>query len=78
MDPNADEPLIIIIKTEKTDGGTMITVSDNGKGFDPSDTSKPHPALDNIANRLKQQCDGTLKIDSVPVYTTVTIMIPNK
>ena len=77
MDPNA-APLHITIRTKKTDAGVMITVEDNGRGFDPNDKLKPHPALDNIENRLKQQCGGTLKIDSAPGCTTVTIIIPNR
>ena len=77
MDPNAG-PLIISIRTRQTDAGVFITVEDNGKGFDPGDKSIPHPALDNIESRLKQQCGGTLKIDSTPGKTTVTIFIPIK
>lgn len=77
MDPNA-APLHIIIRTKKTDAGVLITVEDNGRGFDPNDKLKPHPALDNIENRLKQQCGGTLKIDSAPGCTTITIIIPNR
>ena len=77
MDPNA-APLHITIRTKKTDAGVLITVEDNGRGFDPNDKLKPHPALDNIENRLKQQCGGTLKIDSAPGKTTVTIFIPNR
>ena len=78
MDPDAAEPLIISVKTEKTDDGVDITVEDNGKGFDPSNNTESHTALDNIRDRLKQQCDGSLKIDSVPGKTTVTIFIPQK
>ena len=77
MDPNA-APLHITIRTKKTDAGVLITVEDNGRGFDPNDKLKPHPALDNIENRLKQQCGGTLKIDSAPGCTIVTIIIPNR
>ena len=77
MDPNAG-PLTVSVRTQQTNAGVFITVEDNGKGFDPGDISKPHPALDNIENRLKQQCGGTLKIDSVPGCTTVTIFIPQK
>ena len=78
MDPDEDEPLLIVVKTEKTDGGSKITVVDNGKGFDPSYNSESYSALDNISERLKQQCGGTLKIDSAPGKTTVTIFIPIK
>ena len=77
MDPNAG-PLTVSVRTQQTNAGVFITVEDNGKGFDPGDISKPHSALDNIENRLKQQCGGTLKIDSVPGCTTVTIFIPQK
>lgn len=77
MDPNAG-PLTVSVRTQQTNAGVFITVEDNGKGFDPGDISKPHPALDNIESRLKQQCGGTLKIDSVPGCTTVTIFIPQK
>ena len=77
MDPNAG-PLTVSVRTQQTNAGVFITVEDNGKGFDPGDISKPHPALDNIESRLKQQCGGTLKIDSAPGCTTVTIIIPNR
>ena len=77
MDPNAG-PLTVSVRTRQTDAGVLITVEDNGRGFDPNDKLKPHPALDNIENRLKQQCGGTLKIDSAPGCTTVTIIIPNR
>ena len=77
MDPNA-APLHITIRTKKTDAGILITVEDNGRGFDPNDKLKPHPALDNIENRLKQQCGGMLKIESAPGKTAVTIFIPNR
>ena len=76
MDPDAAEPLIISVKTEKTDDGVDITVEDNGKGFDPSNNTESHTALDNIRDRLKQQCDGTMKIDSMPGKTVVILSIP--
>lgn len=37
-DPNA-EPLHILIQTQETDSGSEIIVMDNGKGFDPDETS---------------------------------------
>jgi LytS/YehU family sensor histidine kinase len=76
MDPDAAEPLTISVRTEKTDDGSRITVEDNGKGFDPSYNGESHTALDIISERLKQQCGGTMKIDSAPGKTTVTIFIP--
>ena len=78
MDPDAAEPLIISIRTEKTNDGSRIVVEDNGTGFDPSYNSESHTALDNICERLKQQCDGTMKIDSSPGQTAVTIFIPHR
>ena len=75
LDPNAG-PLTISVRTEQKEDGVLITVRDNGKGFDPGDRSKPHPALDNIESRLDQQCGGTLTIASEPGCTAVTIFIP--
>ena len=76
MDPDSDKPLTIAVRTENTNGGSRITVEDNGKGFDPSSKSEPHTALDNIRERLKQQCGGTMKIVSESGRTVVTIFIP--
>lgn len=77
MDPNAG-PLTVSVRTRQTDAGILITVEDDGKGFDPGDKTKPHSVLDNIESRLKQQCGGTLTIASKPGKTTVTIFIPRK
>ena len=78
MDPNAG-PLTISIRTQQTDAGILITVEDNGKGFDPSDKTKPRPALDNIESRLRQQCGGTLTISSRKGGgTSVKVKIPLK
>ena len=76
MDPNAG-PLTISVRTEQTDAGILITVEDDGRGFDPNDKSKPHPALDNIENRLKQQCGGSLTVSPRKGGgTSVKIRIP--
>ena len=76
FDPNAG-PLTISIRTRQTDAGVLITVEDNGRGFDPSDKTKPHPALDNIESRLKQQCGGSLTISSREGGgTSVKVRIP--
>ena len=45
MDPYHG-PLHISIRTRNTDSGTELIVDDNGIGFDPSDESRPHTALE--------------------------------
>jgi LytS/YehU family sensor histidine kinase len=52
MDPYAG-PLCVSIQTRQTGSGIEITVSDNGRGFDPSSESIPHTTLANIRQRLE-------------------------
>ncbi len=73
----------ITISTLETEGEYIITVSDDGKGFDVAlppicqDDSRSHTGLENVKSRLEAQCGGTLTIESVDsVGTTVTISIP--
>ena len=61
MDPDS-EPLRILIRTRKTDAGSVIIVEDNGPGFEPSDDDEPHIALANIRQRLEMMCGGRLSI----------------
>ena len=77
MDPYHG-PLHISIRTRNTDSGTELIVDDNGIGFDPSDESRPHTALDNIRQRLDIMCGGTLSITPRECGgTVVTITIPD-
>lgn len=78
--------------TKKPEGGTItisildtptdyvITVKDDGVGFDPDSETWAggyHIGIDNARERLKRQCGATLRIDSkVGVGTVVTISIP--
>lgn len=79
MNPDADEPLHILIKTQKTDSGNEIIVKDNGPGFKPTDNKEPHIALANIRERLLLMCGGTMEIAIVETGgTRVTIRIPMK
>ena len=76
MDPY-HRPLCISIRTRFTDSGAEIIVEDNGSGFDPSDESRPHIALDNIRQRLEMMCGGHMTITPREGGgTVVTIMIP--
>ena len=61
MDPDA-EPLRIAIQTREAETGSMITVSDNGPGYEPADDDAPHIALANIRQRLEMMCGGRLEI----------------
>ena len=72
------EALRITIKTKKTDNGSELTIKDNGEGFSDISDDIPHTALKNIRQRLQAQCGGTLKIESSPDGTTVTIFVPDK
>ena len=62
MDPNADEPLRIFVKTRRTDSGSEIIVENNGPDFNPADDDQPHIALNNIRQRLEMMCKGKLTI----------------
>ena len=78
MDPYRG-PLYISVRTRNTDSGTEIIVEDDGSGFDPSDESRPHTALDNIRQRLELMCAGNLDVMSRDGGgTTVTVTIPDQ
>ena len=71
-------PLHILIRTQDTDSGSMITVKDDGPGFDPSDSSKPHVTLTNIQNRMEMMCGGKIEILSgTGDGTLVKVTIPH-
>ncbi len=57
------EPLHISIRTRETEQGCEITVEDNGPGGSPTDDGGPHIALENIRQRLRMMCGGTLTIE---------------
>ena len=78
MNPYAG-PLRVRIRTRHTDAGGVITVEDNGPGFDPADRSKPHTTLTNIRQRLEMMCGGKLEITPrAGGGTTVTVTIPDR
>lgn len=77
---------------KKKEGGTItitaneepdcyiVRVCDDGVGFDPTrkkDDGKAHIGIENVRNRLRTMCGGSLEIKSVPGSgTTATIKIP--
>ena len=72
----------VVISTRREDGGVMIRVTDNGKGFDPNavplDTNRSHIGLKNVNERLEKMCNGALDVQSViGEGTTVTLWIPD-
>ena len=77
MNPDSD-PLHISIRTQHTDFGTEIIVEDSGPGFDFSDDSRPHTALENIRQRLEMMCGGSMTIKPREEGgTVVTVLIPD-
>jgi len=76
VDPDL-EPLYVSIATAETDRSFQITVEDTGPGYAPSDADAPHFALDNIRERLRTMCGGTLEIELREAGgTKVTVFIP--
>ena len=65
-------------------GNTLISVTDNGKGFNPPpsdqrDDGEVHIGLSNVRERLEMMCGGTLEISSGPEGgTVVRICIPSR
>ena len=74
----------ILITTRETDRHYVITVSDNGAGFDPEaplsgDDKAEHIGIRNVRERLQRMCDGELEIHSTIGYGTEAIIrIPKR
>ena len=70
----------VTICTDETEREFLVTVSDNGAGFEQDkimDDGEQHVGLNNVRFRLSVQCGGSLEIVSMPgAGTTVTIIIP--
>ena len=77
LDPDLG-PLYVSVITEDAPDGVRIIVEDTGPGYAPTDGT-PQFALDNIRERLKTLCGGTLEIEPREAgWTKVTIRIPVK
>jgi len=73
------EPLHISVVTERAEAGVRITVEDNGPGYDPAADSEPQATLNNIRERLRSMCGGTLEIALREAGgTRVTLFVPQQ
>lgn len=70
----------VIVSTSETDSAWVITVEDDGVGFDPQRVltdERSHVGIQNVRQRLEGQCKGSLDIISIPgVGTKAVITIP--
>ena len=70
------------ISTYKNNGFYVIEIKDDGVGFDENsllDTTHAHVGIENVKNRLRDMCRGSLEVKSMRgVGTRVTISIPAK
>ena len=70
----------LTIRTSETDDEYVITVEDDGVGFDinePFDDDHEHVGIENVSRRLEIICNGSLEIQSKKNEgTVVTIRIP--
>lgn len=71
----------VTILTDKVENCAMVTVSDNGVGFEkaklyPSTGNHAHIGIDNVRKRLKESVDGSLEVVSSDQGTTAIIRIP--
>lgn len=72
----------VTLSTRETEDAVILTISDDGVGFDPSakkEDGRSHIGIDNVRSRLENQCGGRLTVTTVPGNgTTATIILPKK
>ena len=78
LDVDASEPLRVVVKTEQSKEGYIITVSDSGPGFSNNDNGEPHIALNNIRERLSSIGATLLIFPGETIGTVVKVFIPDK
>jgi len=68
----------VSICTSEEDEWFLVTVTDDGVGFDPTQASdNGHIGLQNAQMRLESLCNGELAVESTPgAGTTVTMRVP--
>ena len=73
------EPGIITVSSDRTENGVVVTISDNGVGFDVkrTDMSGQHIGIGNVKERIEKICNGTLEVQSEKGRgTTIIITLP--
>lgn len=72
----------VTITSSRQHDSILLIISDDGVGFDvdaPKEDGRSHIGIENVRNRLKLQCGGTLEIKSEKdVGTEVRITLPEK
>jgi signal transduction histidine kinase len=67
-----------VITVAATDGGLQLTVTDNGRGFDPATAATlGHQGLANMRSRA-EGIGATMTIDSDSAGTTVRVLLPSE
>lgn len=79
---NREEGGTIIIRAEETESAYVITILDDGIGFECAKEQtydQGHVGINNVRQRLSAMCRGTLEINSNPgIGTKAVIVIPKK
>ena len=78
-----EEGGIVTIKTRETDEDYIITIHDDGVGFNITniknkDDKRTHVGIENVKKRLTDQCNGSLDIQSIPDKGTTVVLKVNK
>ena len=81
-----EEGGLVTVSTHETETESIITVTDDGVGFDAGRVPKPgkygeraHVGIENVRSRLVSMCGGSLDIQSEPgVGATAVITIPKR
>ena len=73
----------VVIRTEETDEGALVTIEDNGVGMEKAKEhatlgEHSHIGISNVRSRLEEMVGGRLTLESNSLGTTATILIPWK
>jgi len=79
---NKIEGGVVRIRTKEADAEYIISIVDNGIGFDTEKlqaSEKSGTGIENVRNRLASMCGGTITVSSKPgIGTRVNIRIPKE